>query len=508
MKILLYLKYTVLFSAALFISSCSKDLGNYSYQDINEVNFGKIEDSYTVLLGAHLNINPELHFTQPGQSQETDYSYEWFAINNNVNTLPGDKRKNLATTKKLDIDVQIPPGLYTVHYKVTDKKTGVSFTRQFSLKVETIIYEGWMVLNDIQNTGRLDMISMINNQFTPLHDILKTSGSQFQLKGKPLDVYCYPFMRNDYGIYISTDQGTNRINPESFAWKDTYNLKTEVLGKVDEKFHADFFSATPEEPGVSYMYSQGNVYYYFGVFQIFYGIPINIAYGEAIPFRAAPFIPAVRNFGAYPSSAVLFDMDKKRFLQHGNRTSYVLPFAKSNSTLFDFDNVGMDLEYMTYSTYNAGDVFAVLKNNNGKRYLARFNCISGTQSYFEEIKAQDIDKATNYAVSPVFGYLFYSVGGKVYEYDLSLKTSKLMLDKGSEQISLLKFQYFTDTWPEKPAYTELAKQLIVASYNPAGLPTSNGKIEFFNVQGLNGPLKLVNKFEGFGKVVSISYRER
>lgn len=499
-----YIKQALSILLLVLVFSCKKDIGNYDYQEINTVDFGGIEKSYTALQGQRFQITPVLKFSKDDGSDDKRYSFEWRGINTGAQ-LPGDQEKKLATTRNLDITLQIPPGIYNIYYFVKDNQTGVFYRTKFILKVETTIYEGWMVLNDINGSARLDMVSKINNVFTPVFDVLGTTGSELILKGKPLNVYCYPYKPNVYGIYVSTDQTTTRIDPETFKWTNTMNLSYEMVANVPAGFHADFFSAVKENSGTSYMYSGGNVYYYYYIYQINYSTPINLVKGETTPFKAAPFVASAMDYNVFNASAVMFDTEKKRFLSHSNNQSNSSTFPAS--TLFDFNNVGMDLVHMEYSPYNGGDVFAVLKNPAGKIYLARFNVTSGVQTYFAEILGTDIALAQKFAVSPVYGYLFYSVEGKLYEYDTSLKTSKLMLDKGTEKISLLQFQKFASTY-KKPDYEKKVNQLIVASFNPALPSDKNGKMETFDIPSLNGDLIPVDKYTGFGKIISINYRER
>jgi hypothetical protein len=499
-----YLKQTVCFLLLLMVFSCQKDIGNYDYQEINAVDFAGIEKSYSTLLGEKFKITPVLKFSKDENNDDSRYTFEWVGINTG-NVLPGDRQKLLAKTRNLDVVMQIPPGSYKVYYNVTDNQTGVRYSTSFMMKVETSIYEGWMVLNDVNGVARLDMVSKINNVFTPIVDVLASTGSELVLKGKPVNVYCYAYKSSDYGIYVSTDQATNRVDPETFKWKNTFNLSYEMVANVPQNFHADFFAAIKSMGANAYMYAAGNVYYYFNVFQINYSTPINLVKGETAPFRAAPFLAAAIDPSNYNARAVMFDVDKKRFLNHGNNESNSFTF--SASTLFDFNNVGMDLVYMEYSEYNSGDVFAVLRNPAGKIFLARFNAFTGLQTYFSEILGTDIANGQYFAVSPVFGYLFYSSGGKLYEYDTSLKTSKLMLDKGAEKISLLKFPDLGSVY-NKPDYAKKKIQLIVASYNPALPADKNGKMETFDVPSLNGNLVPVDQYTGFGKIISIDYRTR
>ncbi|HEY0175237.1 MAG TPA: hypothetical protein VGC08_02600, partial [Pedobacter sp.] len=107
------------------------------------------------------------------------------------------------------------------------------------------------------------------------------------------------------------------------------------------------------------------------------------------------------------------------------------------------------------------------------------------------------------------GYLFYSVGGKVYEYDPGIQKSFLMVDKGTSQISYLNFQTFYNRLvPATAIYKTWANYLTVGSYDPAGTTGKNGTMELYTVPQVNGQIVRVNSWTGFGKIVSVSYRER
>lgn len=503
------LKQTALLALLFMASSCTKDLGNYEYQEINAVDFSGIEPSYSVLVGETLQIKPVLKFTKDNTGNEDNYTYEWFGLKrellSNIST-----KVAIANTRNLDQPITILSGDYKVHYVVRDKKTGVSYTSIFQLKVETSVNEGWMVLNDVNGLGRLDMISKIKDKYTPIIDVLKATESGLQLRGKPLDVYCYAYQYSDYGIYVSTDQSTDRVDQNSFKWKNTLNLKYEFVASIPDNFHADFFSAIQEPgvAGVSYLFAKNKVYYYLNTFSIRYGLPINLVKGETVAFNAAPFVAAAQDASTASSIAILFDTEKKRFLKHGNYESTSSTMASPSNPLFNYNNIGMDLLYMEQVSFNGGEVFAILKNPSGKVFLARFNPSNNLQSYFEELAVPDIANAEHFAVHPAYGYLFYSIGSKVYEYDTSLRTTKLMLDKGTEKISLMKFHKFAQRGALKPYYDSRKDQLLLCTYDPAKPAAQNGTFELYTVPNLNAALSLGESYTGFGKIVSVSYRER
>jgi hypothetical protein len=121
------------------------------------------------------------------------------------------------------------------------------------------------------------------------------------------------------------------------------------------------------------------------------------------------------------------------------------------------------------------------------------------------MEATDLHLAEHFAVSPEYGYIFYNVGTKIYQYDISLKQTKLMMDTYPQQISMMRFRTF---FTVKPAYTQLATKLVVATYDPTGPEGSNGVFSLYTVPPVNQDLVLFERYTGLGKIVDMEYLER
>ena len=494
------------------LGACYKDKGNYSYHPINTITV-KLDSNYIATYGEKLSIKPVLTLTMDDQANTYDttkYSYEWSTLDQTA--LYANQKKILARTRDLDASIVLAPGSnYTLYYRITDKKTGVMADGTARLSVVTSIYEGWLALCEVNGQSRLDMASYSLGAYKIIPDVLTYTSSDLPRTAKPVSVTYLPqapltTTTLAKGIYISTQDGSNRIDPETFKWDLTMNIQTDMLAKVPANFTADVFA--PGGSDINYMHSTaGNLYYYYRIYQTYFSSIMNIVTGETDPFPAAPFIATSPN-SASIIGAVLYDTKGKRFVRHiaGSTTCSPMP---TSMPLFDY-KTGMDLAYMEWTPYNGGEVMAVLHNvEAGKWYLAKFTLAAAiNQTYFAEIAATDFDNAENFAVSPDFGYLFYNVGGKVYEYDLGLKQSILMINQ-TKPITRLKFQHFYSG-----AYTAgssgkqvLYNKLIVASYDGTNTATS-GTLDFYNVPQVNGQLTLFQSLTGFGKVKDLTYRER
>lgn len=119
-------------------------------------------------------------------------------------------------------------------------------------------------------------------------------------------------------------------------------------------------------------------------------------------------------------------------------------------------------------------------------------------------------QAEQFEVNNDFGYVFYNVGSKLYEYDFNLKLNKEMADYGSRKISLLKFQYVKVGDPKSNSYkryVDITKRLVVCSYDDGNLNNS-GAMDVYSIPPVNGQLIKEESFAGMGKIVSITYRFR
>ncbi|SMO56317.1 PKD-like family lipoprotein [Solitalea koreensis] len=502
--------YSYLLAASIVVaSSCKKDLGNYEYHDINKVKFSNISETgeITAVFGKPLTIKPEVSYTMDTKGDPSRYSYEWSYIA----PVPGSKITVLATTQNLELaglPLKVANDPYKFYYRITDKETGVQFDKEFKLRVRNEINEGWLLMTDVNGNAQLDMISLNldNTTFTTINDLLAKTGSDLKLKGKPSLVYTYdmntpflpPGINLPYGFYVGTDQETNRLQPEDFSWSSNYNVEHEVFGYTfPQNFHYDVLKKCGLQH--SYMIANGDLFNFDKTYGVRYSTPLNYLNGKI--FKIAPMMAVEEAVGLYP--VVVFDVENKRFLKHaGGTAATVSTFTDPAPATKRFSfTIGMDLVYMDFNT-GVKQYFAILKDGSNKYWMAEFTS-TGVQNYYDQMIGTDFDKAEKIAISPDTQYIFYNVGGKVYEYDMASKTTKLMLDMGAQKVSVLKFQAFHKTSKYKDS-----NKLIVCSYDPALPADKNGKMEMFTVPASHGDLVPYKNFSGFGKVVSLHYRER
>ena len=494
--------YILTLAPVLGMVACYKDKGNYDYHLINDIGIAQFDTvkGYVATFGDTLSINPSLVYTLPNSTG--DYSYSW-----SFETRDGDRV--ISTDKNLKVRIAELPGTYSLQYKVLDKATGVVYHARATLTVKTEVYEGYMVLNDVNGKARLDMLSYDGTAktFTQYTDVLSKMKSSLPAQDQPYKVVCtrvsnaFSWSDSTYGIYLVTASGTNRIHPETFDWRPTYNIRYEVAGNIGQDFKASNVIPDPAFYYVTIFLAAGNNIYLRSGTTPIYNLAVNKYAGQPA-FKAAPM--AVSDGGA--GYLTMYDMDKRAFamLSSFTQTAAVPVPVASKPGEVDYPKGG-DLLFMDKNA--SGLAFAVTQDPvSGTCYITKFT--PGSLPEFSRLlKGTDIDKATQFALSANPDYLFYSVGGKLYEYDFSLEASKLMLDKGTSVISYLAFQKFTAATGAN-SYAEWARWLTVGSYNPAGAAGANGTLEQYAIVDANEPLIFKNRWTGFGKIVSTSYRER
>lgn len=511
-----FLRYfgCLLILAISVLAACRKDLGNYEYQEINDAQITNISDSYSSLRGSTLSIKPTLTFTQDDGSDTSKYTYSWYIIDQS--SLPITK-KQIAKTKSLNWAINFPSSTtaYTLLYEVKEIKTGLFFRKSAKLTITTNIADGWLVINDVNGKARLDFLNYIatTGEFQTYTDLLSTQ-STLVLNGAPKFVY-YWNRRDPYSftihkaIAVGTDQATNIINTQDGTFSKFANISTMMSSYSPAPYYAQNI-ASQASSYLAYLYdSNGELYFENATLSIAWGTRVNKT-SAAVNFKISPFYAeAYRNGTTY---ALMFDIDNRRFMEHkSSNTSSSVPVPNGNVYTDNNVNVGnlnMDLVYMASTPALSSRTYAILKNSNNELFLTTIQCNSSTftpLTWDKITTAPEMINATQFAIDPNEGYLMYLVGSKIYRYNISDKTNTMVLDMGTKKVSLIKYQKLTYL-TTNARYVEYAGKLIVCTYDDAN-PSTTGEMNLYNVPNLNNALSLYKSFTGFGKIVSVSYRE-
>lgn len=491
-------KFYVLISSLILFSilqSCKKkDAENLV--PVNEISISGIENKYTILATDSLKINPVL---SPSIQTDVDNgNFDFYWINDGTTTLSNNPQDTISRSKNLKTVLALKTGQYRVFFRMVDKKTGVFYAKHFLVNVSSALSHGFLLLSEVNGGSRLDMIARNGTQYSVVTDVLSKMASSLVLKGKP---YFVSSMVNPfYGdkTFIGTSEGTNMVAEETFAADPSGNIVYQFKGTIPSAatFKPSAFYQGPQYG--NYLYNDHDIYAA-TAFGAPFSTSVNNVGSNNVKFQASPFIAPYMTSG-YGSNAIIFDDQNQTFYNYQEDGLGVTSLPAGN--LFDF-NVKKKLIYMGFSLYNSGEVSAVLKDNDKSVYhFARFatsyrNIAFGFQSTFQPMNATDVDKATLFAVTPQQGYLFYAVGGKLYEYDFASNSAKLMKDYGNRKISMLKVNLPDAFWIAE----EYSNMLMVATYDEGNTSTS-GKVEFFKTAPVQSDLQLYSEYSGMGKVVS------
>ncbi len=152
---------------AAAIISCNKDKGNYSYEDINDAAISGIEPHYTKLLKDTLRIRPELTFNTITPDAELDF--EWVRIYTDASN--DSSRKVIGTSRNLEYKLADESGRYNLFFRVRNKKSGVQYQRRFTLTVQSSVYEGWLLMCNVNGFTRIDMVSKLPGEDRVVNDL-------------------------------------------------------------------------------------------------------------------------------------------------------------------------------------------------------------------------------------------------------------------------------------------------------------------------------------------------
>ena len=530
----------LLLAALVSVSTgCSDDLGNYSYADINEVTvngsdsseFPELISGQTYDLVAHvdyLRFSPKLQSTL-GVSED-NYEFEWRVMptggsNDNIS----EESKVVCTTRVIDQIVGLAAGKYSCFFNVKDKTTGVTWSTPFYLTVRSITSEGWLVLCDVDNWPRIDVV--FNKSATEdiiARDIL--SGQSFD-PGKPRSImYTY---HNSHGAatILVTD-------------KDTYLVDNNDMHVGEDNRMAWLFGVTPDNLVIKTtkksQYAEKNAWILIDdkddIYTLdistsgsFFEYPINKIEGT-VPFTPAPFIGVNVNNSSWKyqmnggNTCVLYDQTHRQFLMLTGSSVYPKVMNFQANTYFE-NPTGRDMLWMEGT--HSGIIKSVLRDpqtNDVYWYgiALRTKEIPGnpwwlpstyvpyqTQEGYSKITGPGIERADKYAFADLNPYLFYLVDNKIYQLNLSEpnQPAKEVLSFPGETIVEMKFvpliawRAYTD-WERAREY-----QLVVATNVDGKADNECGIVRHYEVPNLMGPLTLDKKIDGFGKILEVVYKE-
>ena len=497
--------------------SCQKDLGNYDYKAIVDVQIEGVKKSYSVITGADtLRIDPQLIMANIDQ-QEGRFTYYWIV---RAGTVSAD---TISATKSLNYPVALAPRAYTLHLHVRDTETGILWEHVADLTIGTRFSRGLMLIGDDEegNTD-VNMISM-GADTTVIRDILKNSGLPplrgpiaIQHTGGPLTQTAKLWLMTKSGSYFMDRQRFTSSTANVFSTQvyTSFPISPADMQPVVVAPQINNITGTMSEglAGRVMLTKDGNLY---GPNVAdnsgdFYANPINrLANDLETLLPAAPFL-------MYPvkltSSMVWYDTDNERFLRipafYSTYNSVTMSDAPDDLFSWNQAATGRTLLYAENSINNDGGAangnsFAIMKDQQDNHFIYKFyvNGPLPQKNGYYPVKgiATNFGRATQYAFSSLRTLVFYIADGILYAYDYNPNNEKLyqLSVANGDEVTMIKFD--TQIYP-------LVNSLYIATYNS----TTKGSFQRFTLDQNPNTVNLqpiaTEKWDNLIKVKNWSWR--
>ncbi|MDE6370017.1 MAG: hypothetical protein K2K92_00840 [Duncaniella sp.] len=531
----------LLLAAASMTVGCSDDLGNYVYTPINEVDVVQGDDlvrgktyNYVAHID-HMRFSPEL-YSSLGITDDSQYEYEWRIMPSGASNESVDPdSKVICREREIDYVILQRPGKYSCFFNVRDKASDVVYSVPFYIQVTSTTNEGWLVLCDVDDKARIDVIfNRSETEDLVARDML--FGYDYD-PGKPQKLY-FNFSRYKRATILVTD-------------KDTYCLDLDDLHAGDDNRLAWDFGVSPDhlniKASVMADYSQRRTWALIDQNDDIYTLPFNEVGGDLNedalftypitmvedkdgnrePFTPAPFIgfharwqwPDRDNTNPF----MFYDQTHSQFLVLTNTAVYPTIMDFEGEQLFENPTGGRQMVWLEPRRmhnniasilrdpatgelfyYGIGMYSRSTTENNKTVYISYQK-----QDGYCRINGPEVERAERFAFHSLWNYLFYSVGSSIYQFDLSHPEvpAVKVLDFPGEEIAEMRFMPFISNYAYQNWQREREYDLVVGT-NTIGAPDSEcGTVRFYDIPDLMKPITLKKEFDGFGKIVNIVYKE-
>lgn len=511
-----HIKIAIYINLLMCCISCTKDLGNYEYKELNEVTISNLNEVYGAASFVDtLVIYPKLNMSQV--QSENDFEFLWLNVRGLFQVDTISKQKDLV------FPVNLEPYVYTIRFFVINKATKVQAYKDIKLDVGTSLSKGILVMGENRlGNADIDMISMVKDTLIA-KDLLSGSGLP-ALRGPLAAIHTAYSLSAHPLLWAMTESGSYYLDRVSFKGSITNNFQKRVFTNISaaEDSMIPVYMA-PEVNGLSVgskadpfanlvVTKSGNLFYAHVLTSAgeYYANPINvIAANPKQLLKAAPFV-----FYSFKSTnaMVWYDMTNERFMRI-NGMFYIydsVPLTDGVDEPFSWDQKasGRTLVYgeNTANTDNGGiqgNSFALMKDKQNNyciyKFYANANVPIKMGMYAIQAIAGNIARASSYAFCSSRSLLFYVVDGELYAYNYNPGNERLYqltVNPGSE-ITMIK--YDNTMRPND-------NSLLIGSYNP----NDRGVLQRFKLGNDQNTVTLVpvqnEKWKNLVKIKSIAYR--
>ena len=475
--------------------ACHDDMGNYDYQDINEITVKmpeqvpvKIPEIDSVLV----EITPEI--TQLESKEEGNLSFEW-RIQREMDWVVYSQEKTLHFYAK--------PETQNTSFRlgVTDVNQGITTYQQVLVKMVKPFEDTWFILQNSMGKTILATIDGTGENSIVTKDILDAKyQGEVQLQGAPSYVN-YTFYQENNNV---KDWRINILTVQGGGLYEAKNLAKPVYTYPQLLFEATLREGWSFKPEYVYSWDRGNViidngklwYAYGNGYYVYFPLELISELGTAYRITCAmPFYVQ----GSVRDYLLAFDDLNKRFLYcrppssqgvegllridalqenwemfysmlEGTAKLGKVPDLQAHPNAFS-PEIGSDKSLLYMGNWASGNVVAFAKSNrDGKLHIYEFSQ-SGVVSQDTAVCLNHLScqlagnmEEMSFATSASFRNLFfYSQGNCVYRVDLNRAIPKATViyenPDATARIKKIKFRHtYRNTWMDNTTKEERRDQ--------------------------------------------------
>lgn len=405
-----------LFSLCILIAAvaCYDDKGNYEYNWVQDVFLKEDLQDTTVERGTALVLRPELYkIVERGSSlsepvNPDDYTYSWTV---------GTGTTKLSENKDLNDTIWLATGAsHQITYKITEKRTNVSWLYKFNLRVIQQLNSGYLFLTEDEQ-GRVEAeIYATDARGKKVHQsgILERSGFPYRGGGANCvaSLAIGNAVLNKY-LMVSTGEGSGWLTLPDFNWKERQMMDFLMVKKIPGVFSiksayqlsksaALYFTAT----GEAHVHNTYNIIY------------SDFAILNKMKFKAAPYV------GGNNYAAIIYNEDRHCFCFYAQGSQgFDMPGSYCTPLKENLAHEGSSLIYMQQVSGNL--TVAIIKDKDGTYQQLTF-AITGRPGLWELTERYAptallgniamIEQAQWIVADANNRFVYFALDGRLYNY--------------------------------------------------------------------------------------------
>ena len=439
---------TIFVVAALLMTSCYEDEGNYDYHALDQVSIDTVGTGilpeYAIMRFDTLELNPDVVFN--GQKvvdgDDSPLDYQWTIFSAVSGASGSTVVDTIGNTRHLKAVISRTGGNYYVQLVVTNRNDNIRQFLRIPVSVSEVFDGGWMVFyerNDVPETSDLALIynswTKLNANYNRYYTNLYETTNGTLLKGKPircLDIAVSLVSGNNY-VGLCTDQTLVGVSEngieQAVAFHDFFHNPPST---VSPTWYGEHGSGVMSGQNSEIVINDNKVYtntYSFSATEgrnTRFGVAkyADDEIGMLAPWNAE--VPGTLNYGV-----VVYDQTNHCFRYAGYNEARLQKFGEQDMSLaaFDVNDTGMDF---VMADWGRGESMAVslrpydylIMAKGSERYLAVANFATttptttniGVRLYALDGVCPDIQNITSFAASHVGSFVYYAAGSRLYDF--------------------------------------------------------------------------------------------